>query len=125
MFSKHSLTSIRKLVAVFTIALSLLQGTAVPPGMAQDLPLPDPDFHGTITDTYVNSEADDNLLHPPIEAPEGAPNVVLVMLDDLGFGASETFGGPVHIPNPAKTGGQWLKLQPQMWLSRTDGDKFC
>lgn len=98
MFLNSILSSIGKLVGVFTIALSLLLGSAVSPGMAQDLPVPDPDFHGTITETYVNSEADESLFLPPNEPPEGAPNVVLVMLDDVGFGASETFGGPVHTP---------------------------
>jgi arylsulfatase len=98
MFLKRSLTRIGRLIAIFAIAISLLLVTAVPPGMAQDLPLPDPEFHGTITDTYVNSEADETLLMPVAQPPEGAPNVVLVMLDDVGFGASETFGGPVHTP---------------------------
>ncbi len=39
---------------------------------------------------------------PPVieltTAPEGAPNVVLVLLDDVGFGAASTFGGPVQTP---------------------------
>jgi arylsulfatase len=39
---------------------------------------------------------------PPIEPlrpPEGAPNVLIVLLDDVGFGASSAFGGPCHTPN--------------------------
>lgn len=32
------------------------------------------------------------------KAPEGAPNVVVILLDDVGFGATETFGGPVRTP---------------------------
>lgn len=35
---------------------------------------------------------------PLVTAPEGAPNVVLVLLDDVGFGAASTFGGPVQTP---------------------------
>jgi arylsulfatase len=38
---------------------------------------------------------------PPIERlrpPQGAPNVLIVLLDDVGFGASSAFGGPVHTP---------------------------
>ena len=38
----------------------------------------------------------------PVTAPEGAPNVVLVMLDDVGFGASSTFGGIINTPNIQK-----------------------
>lgn len=33
-----------------------------------------------------------------VKAPPGAPNVVLVLLDDVGFGASSTFGGPAQTP---------------------------
>lgn len=33
-----------------------------------------------------------------VSAPEGAPNVLLIMIDDVGFGASSTFGGPVPTP---------------------------
>lgn len=36
-----------------------------------------------------------------IAAPEGAPNVLLVMTDDVGFGASEVFGGPIPTPTYA------------------------
>ena len=37
---------------------------------------------------------------PPfrVEAPAGAPNVVIVLIDDLGFGATSPFGGPIHTP---------------------------
>jgi arylsulfatase len=34
-----------------------------------------------------------------VKAPAGAPNVVIILIDDLGFGGSSTFGGP--IPTPA------------------------
>ena len=33
-----------------------------------------------------------------VKAPAGAPNVVVVLIDDMGFGVSESFGGPVHMP---------------------------
>ncbi len=33
-----------------------------------------------------------------IKAPAGAPNVVIVLIDDIGFGASKTFGGPINMP---------------------------
>jgi len=33
-----------------------------------------------------------------VSAPKGAPNVVIVMLDDVGFSASSTFGGPGQTP---------------------------
>lgn len=49
--------------------------------------------------TYDAKDPDSSF--PPIEQlrpPEGAPNVVVVMLDDVGFGASSTFGGPCATP---------------------------
>ena len=42
-----------------------------------------------------------NIKPPPhfqIKAPAGAPNVVIVLIDDLGFGAPSTFGGPIATP---------------------------
>jgi arylsulfatase len=33
-----------------------------------------------------------------VKAPAGAPNVVIVLIDDLGFGAARTFGGPIPTP---------------------------
>ena len=39
--------------------------------------------------------------YPPIEPllpPEGAPNVLIILLDDVGFGAASTFGGPCRTP---------------------------
>ncbi len=42
-----------------------------------------------------------NATAPPrfeIKAPDGAPNVVIVLIDDIGFGASSSFGGPINMP---------------------------
>ena len=38
-----------------------------------------------------------------VEAPEGAPNIVIVLIDDIGFGATSTFGGarPRRLPSRA------------------------
>jgi arylsulfatase len=36
--------------------------------------------------------------HDEVKAPPGAPNVVIVLIDDLGFGATSTFGGPIVTP---------------------------
>jgi arylsulfatase len=37
-------------------------------------------------------------VHPEVKAPPGAPNVVVILIDDLGFGATTTFGGPIRTP---------------------------
>ncbi|MEE4382605.1 MAG: arylsulfatase [Pseudomonadales bacterium] len=50
--------------------------------------------------TYTELDAR-NAEAPPrfrVEAPEGAPNVVIVLIDDIGFGGPSTFGGPIHTP---------------------------
>lgn len=44
-----------------------------------------------------------------ITAPEGAPNVLLVMTDDVGFGASEVFGGPIPTPTYARLANNGLR----------------
>ena len=49
---------------------------------------------------------------PPIEPllpPEGAPNVLIVLIDDCGFGASSAFGGPAHTPTFERLAGAGLK----------------
>ena len=33
-----------------------------------------------------------------VKAPKGAPNVVIVLIDDIGFGGPRTFGGPIRTP---------------------------
>lgn len=64
--------------------------------LAQDvLPRPDEPFKGHIGRTAKDSTAD---FPRDVQAPEGAPNVLLVLIDDAGFGASSTFGGPVPTP---------------------------
>ena len=63
---------------------------------AQDvLPRPDPPFNGVIGRTAAESTPD---FPAPARAPKGAPNVLLVLTDDVGFGASSAFGGPIPTP---------------------------
>ena len=62
------------------------------------LPLSAPEFAGTANRTLRGSEPDWNLIRPP-EPPQGAPNVLLVLIDDAGFGNPSTFGGPIETPN--------------------------
>ena len=47
--------------------------------------------------------------HRPPEAPEGAPNVLLVLIDDAGFGAPSTFGGPIETPSLTRMADGGLK----------------
>ena len=61
------------------------------------LPIPDLAYTGTVT--YDATSPDTH--YPPINqvhAPENAPNVLVILLDDVGFGASSSFGGPIETP---------------------------
>ena len=71
------------------------------------LPIPDPNFGGTVGRTLDASVADWTINMTP-SPPEGAPNVLLVLIDDAGFGNPSTFGGPVSTPNMTRVGEQGL-----------------
>lgn len=45
-----------------------------------------------------------------VKAPAGAPNVVIVLIDDIGFGASSAFGGPIRMPTLEKMAGNGLRF---------------
>jgi arylsulfatase A-like enzyme/uncharacterized membrane protein len=67
------------------------------------LPIPDRTFGGTVGRTLDESVADWMMIAGP-KAPDGAPNVLVVLIDDAGFGAVDTFGGPVSAPNFTRVG---------------------
>jgi hypothetical protein len=60
------------------------------------LPAPAPKFDGVIGTTYKDSKMG---TFPQAKAPDGAPNVLLVVIDDCGFGQWSTFGGQIPTPN--------------------------
>jgi Sulfatase len=61
------------------------------------LPLRRRAFGGVANRTLAGSQPDWNILSSP-KAPEGAPNVLVVLMDDAGFGQPDTFGGAVSTP---------------------------
>jgi arylsulfatase len=70
---------------------------ATPPVIRAVLPIPDPQHVGLTT----YDAKDPNTKYPPItmlRPPTGAPNVLIVLIDDVGFGASSAFGGPCDTP---------------------------
>jgi len=72
------------------------------------LPIPDKGRTGLIT--YDAKDPDTR--YPPIEQlrpPPGAPNILIVLLDDVGFGASSAFGGPCQTPNAERLAARGLK----------------
>src|SRR5215831_8496749 len=90
-------------VVAASIQAQQIQTTGVPgtPGATttisgKQLPPPDPKFGGIIRENAAQSKA---WWAPRIVPPKGAPNVLLIMTDDVGFAAPSTFGGV--IPTPA------------------------
>jgi arylsulfatase len=72
--------------------------------------LPIPDRKSTTLTTY--DAKDPNTTFPPIRQlrpPAGAPNVLVVLIDDAGFGSSSAFGGPCQTPNIERLAASGLK----------------
>lgn len=79
------------------VTLVLLASTAV----AQEvLPQQEPPFEGKIGRITKDSTPD---FPKGVEAPQGAPNILLILTDDVGFGASSPFGGPIQNRGREKT----------------------
>jgi len=72
------------------------------------LPIPDKPYMGLTT--YTAKDPDTKFpKFEPLRPPEGAPNVLVILLDDVGFGASSAFGGPVNTPTAERLAGEGLK----------------
>src|SRR5262245_61050945 len=70
------------------------------------LPVPQPQFRGVIGRKTSDSTPD---FPKGVIAPTGAPNVLLIMTDDTGFGAAGTFGGPIPTPTLDRLATSGLK----------------
>lgn len=108
----------RSLIAALIAAIVVLPAATAPAqeknespspsaGDRAKLPLPLSPFEGKIGKTYKDSES---AWQRPAAAPAGAPNVIVILLDDVGFGQVSTFGGLIPTPNLDKLAGQGLKF---------------
>ena len=80
-----------------------------PPVRRDVLPIPDQQHVGVTT----YDAKDPNTSYPPItmlRPPKGAPNVLIVLIDDVGFGASSAFGGPCNTPVMDRLAAGGVKL---------------
>jgi hypothetical protein len=101
-----------------------ITGTPGSPGATtsidgKQLPAPDPKFGGVIKDGALQSKA---WWAPRIVPPKGAPNVLLIMTDDVGFGAPSTFGGVIPTPaldRVAKAGLRYTQMHSTALCSPT------
>ena len=77
------------------VAQNVPQTQVVLPTDRTVLPIPEPKYpHSTVFNAR-------NATPPPrfqVKAPPNAPNILIVLIDDMGFGQSSSFGGPVHMP---------------------------
>ena len=103
-------------------ALALIAMAGLAPGCGQETPTPSAATSGQLDrtvlpipepkrQTYKELDAR-NAQAPPrweVTAPAGAPNVVVVLIDDIGFGASSAFGGPINMPTLEKVAATGLK----------------
>jgi len=94
----------RALVPVLALALAMT--LSMKASSQEALPKPDPEFKGKIGETYRDSTPNFPL---PLTAAKGSPNVLLILLDDVGFGMCSTYGGPVPTPNMEKLASNGLK----------------
>jgi arylsulfatase len=107
-----ALLSMLALVAPSSLAQSGTSGektatSSPPPPPTQSLPRPDFHFKGQVGRTYQDSD-------PPtfpqmLRPPKGAPNVLLILIDDAGYGQFSAFGGGVPSPNIEKLAAQGLR----------------
>jgi arylsulfatase A-like enzyme len=73
------------------------------------LPIPDRPYDGPVYEDAKDPAAK----FPPIEPlrpPAGAPNVLVVLIDDAGFGCSSAFGGPCETPTAERLAGEGLRF---------------
>ena len=93
-----------------TAAKAKAAAAPIEPHLAREhLPIPDPRHVGLTT----YDAKDPNTKYPPItqlRPPKGAPNVLVVLIDDVGFGASSAFGGPCNTPVAERLAAGGLKL---------------
>jgi Sulfatase len=90
------------------------------------LPIPEPNYPA-VTEFDVRKAT-----APPrfqVTAPKGAPNVLIVLIDDMGFGHSSAFGGPVQMPTVERLANNGLRYNhfhttALCWPTRSGFDKF-
>ena len=76
-------------------------------------------FKGTIDLDVRDSTPDRELFLPP-RAPDGSPNVLIVLLDDTGLAAREPFGGCIEMPTP-NSGATMIDAETSLRVLRIAG----
>ena len=74
--------------------------------LGNQLPPPNPAFGGVIQDDALQSKS---WWPPRVVPPKGAPNVLLIITDDAGFGVPSTFGGVIPTPTMDRIAKEGLR----------------
>ena len=113
MKTSHLLISVAGLLALSCVSALAQQVTGVPGSPeatttidGKQLPPPAPQFGGVIKEKASESKA---WWPPRVVPPKGAPNVLLIMTDDQGFGAPGTFGGVIPTPTMDRIAANGLR----------------
>src|SRR4249919_851297 len=113
MKASRSILAAAGLLAIGCVSASAQQVTGVPGSpeatttiTGKQLPPPDPKFGGVIKERATDSTP---WWPPRVVPPKGAPNVLLIMTDDQGFGAPSTFGGVIPTPTMDKLAQDGLR----------------
>ena len=94
--------------AFLTVAALLWNWPAAAQQGHEQLPVPDATFSGVAKHTLQGSTPDP--LPAPTKAPDGAPNILLILVDDAGFGNPSTFGGPAQTPTLDRVASEGLRF---------------
>lgn len=106
MKTKAKLTALSLSLTIAVSSMWAQEGQPAPKLDRTVLPIPEPNVpHSTVLDVR------DTKMPPrfEIQAPAGAPNVLIVLVDDMGFGMPSAFGGPVHMPSADRLASQGLR----------------
>ena len=100
----HTLTLILALCATLTpLALAATSDGKL---NRTSLPIPEPDYPRSKVLDARDAKAPSRF---EIKAPAGAPNVLIVLVDDMGFGMPSAFGGPMRMPAAERLASQGLR----------------
>src|ERR1700752_3108303 len=88
------LTLVMLMVPISTLRV-VAQSQVIEPTDRTILPIPEPKVPNS---TVFNARNATPPARFEVKAPAGAPNVLIVLIDDMGFGMSEAFGGPINMP---------------------------
>src|ERR1700691_3567819 len=83
-------------MAGFALFTAGCKETKTAPEASQVLPAPDPQFQGVVSPDPAKAKP---AWPSEVKPGKGAPNVVLILVDDVGFSATTSFGGVIQTPN--------------------------